>query len=60
MILTPFKQFFEKAFAKEAASFRKNPALLVDWIRKNIRMNPNTRAMRTPTRPKKCVGEPYH
>lgn len=25
MILTPFKQFFEKAFAKEAASFRKNP-----------------------------------
>lgn len=52
MILTPFKQFFEKAFAKEAASFRKNPALLVEWIRKNIRMNPDSRAMRIPQTPR--------
>lgn len=51
MILKPFKKFFEKAFAKEAVSFRKNPALLVDWIRKNIRMNPDTRAMRIPQTP---------
>ena len=51
MILKPFKKFFEKAFAKEALSFKKNPALLVDWIRKNIRMNPDTRAMRIPQTP---------
>lgn len=51
MILAPYKRFFEKVFAKDSARFRKNPALLVEWIRKNIRMNPDGQAMRIPQTP---------
>lgn len=39
MIIHPFKQFFENAFSKkEADIFRKDPAKLVEWINKNIRL----------------------
>jgi transglutaminase-like putative cysteine protease len=52
MILHPFKVFFERAFsAKQQASFRNDPSQLVRWIGKNIRLNPDTRAMRIPQTP---------
>ncbi len=39
MIITPFKKFFENAFDKKTSdSFRNNPALLVNWVKKNIRL----------------------
>ena len=44
MIILPFKRFFETAFSKkEAEKFRKDPSLLVAWVKKNIRLNPDTR-----------------
>ena len=47
MIIRPFKAYFEKAFnAKTAESFRKNPAELVAWIKNNIRINPDKKALR--------------
>ena len=47
MILHPFKQFFEKAFSPaQQARFRKDPSQLVDWTVKNIRINPDKRALR--------------
>ena len=51
MILKPFKHFFAKAFSKEAQTFKNNPALLVNWIQKNIKMNPDKHAMRIPQTP---------
>jgi len=52
MILHPFKQFFAKAFnAKQQATFRNDPSQLVGWIGKNIRINPDKRAMRIPQTP---------
>lgn len=39
MIITPFKKFFENAFDKKTSdSFRNDPALLVNWVKKNIRL----------------------
>ena len=47
MIILPFKQFFETAFDKKTADrFRKNPSELVNWVKKNIRLNPDKKAIR--------------
>ena len=46
MIIHPFKQFFGKAFSKrQAEKFRTDPATLVSWIKQNIRINPDKRAL---------------
>ena len=46
MIIHPFKQFFEKTFSKkDAEKFRKDPAQLVAWVKANIRLNPDKRAL---------------
>ena len=46
MIIHPFKQFFEKSFSqKDADTFRKDPAKLVAWIKANIRINPDKKAL---------------
>ena len=47
LITIPFKQYFEKAFSKKAAdAFRADPMKLVEWIKKNIRLNPDEKALR--------------
>ena len=47
LITIPFKQYFEKAFSKKAAdAFRADPIKLVEWIKKNIRLNPDKKALR--------------
>lgn len=52
LIIAPFKQFFGQAFSqKDADRFRADPARLVDWVRRNIRLNPDTRAQRIPQTP---------
>lgn len=51
MILKPYKKFFAKVFRKDAQKFRNDPSLLVDWIKKNIKLNPDTRAMQIPQTP---------
>ena len=51
MILKPYKKFFAKVFRKDAQKFRNDPSLLVDWVKKNIKLNPDTRAMQTPQTP---------
>lgn len=51
MILKPYKKFFAKVFRKDAQKFRNDPSLLVDWVKKNIKLNPNTRAMQIPQTP---------
>jgi len=46
MIIHPFKRFFEKAFSKkQAEAFRRDPAALVAWVKKNIRLNPDEKAL---------------
>lgn len=45
MIITPFKQFFEKEFAKKQVAFKNNPSLLVEWVKKNIRINSDKKAL---------------
>lgn len=68
MIITPFKQFFEKTFENEKCSkgvcsqlgmkfdkkmkvtsmadlFRENPHALVLWVKENIRLNPDKKAL---------------
>ncbi len=44
--LRPFKHFFEREFARQAASFSARPQLLVEWIKKNTRLNPDRKALR--------------
>ena len=51
MILKPYKKFFAKIFRKDAQKFRNDPSLLVDWVKKNIKLNPDTRAMQIPQTP---------
>lgn len=51
MILKPYKKFFAKVFRKDAQKFRNDPSLLVDWVKKNIKLNPDTRAMQIPQTP---------
>ena len=47
LITIPFKQYFEKAFSKKAAdAFRADPMKLVEWIKKNIRLNPDKKDLR--------------
>ena len=47
LITMPFKQYFEKAFSKKTAdAFRADPMKLVEWIKKNIRLNPDKKALR--------------
>ena len=47
VITIPFKQYFEKAFSKKTAdAFRADPMKLVEWIKKNIRLNPDKKALR--------------
>ena len=46
MITLPFKNYFEKTFpGKTADEFRKDPTTLVAWINKNIRLNPDKKAL---------------
>ena len=46
MIIRPFKHFFEKTFSKKQADgFRRNPASLVEWIKENISINPDKKAL---------------
>ena len=47
MITIPFKQYFEKTFDKKTAdSFRNDPTKLAQWIKSNIRLNPDTKALK--------------
>lgn len=47
LITIPFKQYFEKAFSKKTAdAFRADPMKLVEWIKKNIRLNLDKKALR--------------
>ena len=47
LITIPFKQYFEKAFSKKTAdAFRADPMKLVEWIKKNIRLNSDKKALR--------------
>ena len=47
MLLAPFKCNIEKMFdAKTVKKFQNNPMLLAEWIKKNIRLNPDTKALR--------------
>lgn len=47
MIILPFKQQLQNAFdAATTKKFLQNPALLVEWIQKNIRINPDNEALR--------------
>lgn len=44
MITLPFKQYFMLAWGGQR-KYRKDPSRLVKWIRKNIKLNPDKRAM---------------
>ena len=47
MVIHPFKRFFEKQFSeREKRQMRKNPALLVKWVKKNIRLTPDQKSLR--------------
>ena len=47
MIIAPYKQAFQVAFNQSLAdSMRANPAVLVNWVKRNIRLNPDTKALR--------------
>lgn len=46
MIIHPFKRYFEKEFSQsEADTFRRDPAKLVTWVKQNIRLNPDSKAL---------------
>lgn len=46
MIIHTFKQFFEKTFSKkDVGKMQKDPTLLVEWVKKNIRLNPDEKAL---------------
>lgn len=47
MIILPYKHVLQDVFKqKDIEKFRKDPSLLVAWVKKNIRINPDSRAMR--------------
>lgn len=47
MIILPFKQQLQNAFDPATTKkFLQNPALLVEWIQKNIRINPDNEALK--------------
>lgn len=46
MIIHPFKQFFGKTFSKKnIGRIQKDPTVLVEWVKKNIRLNPDEKAL---------------
>ena len=46
MIIRPYKQYLSRVFTqKQADAFRADPSRLVEWTRKNIRLNPDTQAL---------------
>ena len=46
MIIRPYKQYLAKVFdKKQIAAFRANPALLAEWTRTHISLNPDTQAL---------------
>lgn len=46
MLIAPFKQYFERYFdAETTAKFRNNPMEIAQWIKQNIRLNPDTKAL---------------
>lgn len=45
MITAPYKQYFAKVFAPQAATFCDDPSRLVAWVRDSIRLNPDKRAL---------------
>jgi len=46
-LLYPYKQALAKLFnSKQTKAFRADPSKLVEWVRKNVRLNPDKRAMR--------------
>ena len=46
MLITPFKCFFENYFdQKTVAKFRQNPMEIANWIKRNIRLNPDKKAL---------------
>ena len=46
-VLSPYKQEIARFFDKETAnSFRQDPNRLVEWIKQNIRLNPDKKALR--------------
>ena len=47
MIIRPFKHLLQDAFDEDTrAAMRRDPSLLVAWVRDSIRLNPDTRALR--------------
>ena len=49
MIIQPFKQFFEnewKSMSPNIKEIQENPALLVKWVKDNIKLNPDKTALR--------------
>ena len=47
MITLPFKNYLERAFTrKQAEEFRKDPSRLTEWMKRNIRLNPDKKALR--------------
>ena len=47
MIILPFKHLLQEAFdADTKARMQRDPSLLVAWVKENIRINPDTRALR--------------
>ena len=47
MIILPYKHILQDVFKqKDIEKFRKDPSQLVAWVKKNIRINPDSRAMR--------------
>lgn len=46
MIIRPFKRLFAEVFPQDTVdAFRRNPALLVRWVQRNIRLNPDKKAL---------------
>lgn len=46
MITRPFKSYLRKQFKDKEKEYRQNPEKLVEWVKQNIRLNPDKRAMR--------------
>ena len=57
-LIVPFKQFLAQQFtAEEKEAFRNDPSTLVEWVKKNIRLNPDKKALKmtqTPISVWKC------
>ncbi len=44
--LHPYKHFFARAFEREAQMFKSNPEALVKWVKENLHLNPDSKALR--------------